>query len=62
MLECMGYDTHMDLDRLLGAAKHLATLIGHDLPSQLSHAGPRSQLHAVPADFEQIKATALARA
>ena len=48
MLECMDYDTHINLDRVLAAASRLAELIGHDLPSQLSHAGPRYQLHPVP--------------
>ena len=61
MLECMDYDTHINLDRVLAAASRLAELIGHDLPSQLSHAGPRNQLHPVPDDFDQIKSAALAR-
>ncbi|MFK7964150.1 MAG: hydroxymethylglutaryl-CoA lyase [Burkholderiaceae bacterium] len=61
MLECMGYDTHINLDGVLAAGRHLAELIGHDLPSQLSHAGPRDQLHPVPDDFDEIKSAALAR-
>ncbi len=55
MLECMGYDTGVDLDRLLEATVLLRELIGHDVPSQLSHAGPRTVRHPVPADFEQIR-------
>lgn len=62
MLECMGYNTNIDLERVLAAGKHLAQLIEHDLPSQLSHSGPRTQLHSVPDDFDQIKSNALARA
>jgi len=61
MLECMGYNTGINLECVLSAGRHLARLIEHDLPSQLSHAGPRTQLHPVPDDFEQIKANALMR-
>jgi hydroxymethylglutaryl-CoA lyase len=60
-LELMGYDTGVDLTRLLGASRQLPGLIGHDVPSQLLKAGRRLDLHPVPADFEQIRARAEAR-
>ena len=60
-LELMGYDTGVDLARLLEASKRLPALIGHDIPSQIVKAGRRLDLHRVPADFEAIRARAHAR-
>ncbi len=60
-LQCMGYDTGVDLSALVAAAGRLPALIGHDIPSQIAKAGPRWALHAVPADFEAIRARAMAR-
>ena len=60
-LELMGYDTGVDLGRLIAAAKCLPALIGHDVPSQLLKAGRRLDLHPVPGDFEQIRARAESR-
>lgn len=60
-LALMGYATGVDLDGLLAAARQLPALIGHDIPSQIAKAGPRLALHPVPADFDAIRARALAR-
>ena len=60
-LQLMGYDTGVDLAQLVAAAQRLPALIGHDIPSQIVKAGPRLALHPVPADFEAIRARALAR-
>jgi hydroxymethylglutaryl-CoA lyase len=60
-LQLMGYDTGVDLAQLVAAAQRLPALIGHDIPSQIAKAGPRLSLHPVPADFEAIRARALAR-
>jgi hydroxymethylglutaryl-CoA lyase len=48
MLELMGYDTGLNLDKLLNAAQHLSQLMGRSLPSQLLKAGPITQLHQPP--------------
>ena len=56
MLQCMGYDTGMDLDGLIGAAAQLARLVQHDLPSQLPRAGHRLTRHLPPSDFPEIVA------
>jgi hydroxymethylglutaryl-CoA lyase len=61
MLECMGYDTGMNLDGLISAAGELEKLVEHPLPSQISHAGPRLTRHNPPRDFDQIVARAHAR-
>ncbi len=60
-LALMGYDTGIDLPLLLAAAKRLPALIGHDIPSQIVKAGRRLDLHPRPADFDEIRARALAR-
>ena len=60
-LELMGYDTGVDLAKLLDAAKRLPALIGHDIPSQIVKAGRRLDLHAPPADFNAVKQRAYSR-
>jgi hydroxymethylglutaryl-CoA lyase len=60
-LELMGYDTGIDLARLIAASKLLPALIGHDTPSQIVKAGCRLDLHRPPKDFEAIRERALAR-
>lgn len=61
MLQCMGYDTGMDLDGLVGAAAELESLVQHELSSQVSRAGHRLTRHAPPADFNAIVERAKAR-
>ena len=60
-LALMGYDTGVDLPRLLAAAGRLPALIGHDVPSQILKAGRRLDLHPRPADFDEIAARAASR-
>jgi len=60
-LQLMGYDTGVDLARLVDAAKRLPALVGHDIPSAIVRAGPREARHPVPADFDAIRERALAR-
>ena len=60
-LELMGYDTGVDLTKLLEASKRLPGLIGHDIPSQIVKAGRRLDLHRRPKDFDAIRERALAR-
>jgi hydroxymethylglutaryl-CoA lyase len=40
LLERSGIDTGIDLDALIGAARWLAGVLGHDLPGRVLHAGP----------------------
>ena len=50
MLDAMGYDTGIDLTRLLALARQLPEVVGHEVPGQLAKAGRASDLHAAP-DF-----------
>jgi hydroxymethylglutaryl-CoA lyase len=48
MLEDMGYDTGVDLDKLLAAAVKMPAIVGHDVAGQVMRAGKTLHLHAVP--------------
>jgi len=48
MLESMGYQTGVDLDKLLVAARRLPKIVGHDLPGQVAKAGKITDLHPIP--------------
>ena len=60
-LELMSYDTGVDVEKLVAAAKRLPALIGHDIPSQIVKAGRRLDLHPRPVDFEAIRSRAIER-
>lgn len=62
MLDCMGYDTGLDVQGLIDAAGVLEGLVQHALPAQVSRAGVRLKRHLPPLDFEQIVERARARA
>jgi len=49
MLESSGFDTGVDLDRLLAIARDLPQIVGHDVPGNLIRAGKRDELHTRPA-------------
>jgi hydroxymethylglutaryl-CoA lyase len=48
MLEAMGYQTGVDLDKLLAAARRLPQIVGHDLPGQVAKAGKITDLRPIP--------------
>ncbi len=48
MLNLMGYDTGIDVQQLLDIGAALPGMVGHDVPSQLLKAGPRTRLHPAP--------------
>jgi len=56
MLQAMGYDTGVDLDRLLPVARALPGLVGHEVPGQVAKAGRSTQLHPVPAAVNELRA------
>jgi len=51
MLECMGYRTGVDLDRLIAASRGLGKIVEHDLPGQVVKAGKASDLHPIPGNL-----------
>jgi hydroxymethylglutaryl-CoA lyase len=48
MLDAMGFDTGIDLDRLLRIARTLPDLVGHEVPGQVAKAGRVHDLHPAP--------------
>lgn len=46
LLDDLGVETGVDLDRLLDASAYVAELVGHPVPSRVAAAGPRSRLAA----------------
>jgi hydroxymethylglutaryl-CoA lyase len=52
MLQCMGYNTGVDLDLLLAASRRLGEIVGHELPGQVVKAGKVTDLHKPPAELE----------
>lgn len=48
MVDAMGYDTGIDVDALLGIAKRLPQIVGHDVPGQVAKAGRIHDLHPEP--------------
>jgi len=48
MLDAMGYDTGINLDKLLQLARHLPQVVGHDVPGQVAKAGRITDLHSAP--------------
>ncbi|MBL8266566.1 hydroxymethylglutaryl-CoA lyase [Steroidobacter sp.] len=48
MFESMGFDTGVDLSKLLDAAADLSALVGHDVPGQVLKAGPWTRRYPLP--------------
>src|SRR4051812_42036123 len=51
MLEDMGYDTRVDLARLLAVARRIPAIVGHETPGQVMKAGQTLELHDPPASL-----------
>ena len=54
MLDAMGYDTGIDLTKLLAVARQMPDIVGHDVPGQLAKAGRITELHPAPADVTAL--------
>jgi len=48
MLDAMGYDTGIDIPKLLILARELPTIVGHAVPGQVAKAGRTCDLHPAP--------------
>ena len=56
MLAAMGYDTGIDLPRLLRLARQLPQLLGHEVPGQVAKAGLITDLHPAPPSVAELRA------
>ena len=58
MLHVMGYETGIDLERLLQVASALPEVVGHAVPGQVAKAGLITRLHPAPAYVDELRAAA----
>jgi hydroxymethylglutaryl-CoA lyase len=58
MLQAMGYDTGMDLERLLAVARRLPAVVGHGVPGQVAKAGRSTDLHPAPPSVAELRQAA----
>jgi hydroxymethylglutaryl-CoA lyase len=55
MLDAMGYDTGIDLSKLLAVARRLPQIVGHEVPGQAAKAGRIGDLHPAPESVRLLK-------
>jgi hydroxymethylglutaryl-CoA lyase len=55
MLDAMGYDTGIDLPKLLAVARRLPQIVGHEVPGQVAKAGRIGDLHPAPESVRLLK-------
>jgi hydroxymethylglutaryl-CoA lyase len=55
MLDAMGYDTGINLPRLLAIARQMPDIVGHDVPGQVAKAGRITDLHPAPHFVQELR-------
>lgn len=55
MLDAMGYDTGMNIPKLLQLAKELPKIVGHEVPGQVAKAGSTCTLHPAPDYVDELR-------
>jgi hydroxymethylglutaryl-CoA lyase len=55
MLDAMGYDTGMNIPKLLQLAKELPMIVGHEVPGQVAKAGTTYTLHPEPSYVDELR-------
>lgn len=55
MLDAMGYDTGIDIPRLIALARELPLIVGHSVPGQVAQAGSTCDLHPAPAYVAELR-------
>ena len=55
MLDAMGYDTGINIPKLLSLARELPLIVGHPVPGQVAKAGGICDLHPTPAYVEDLR-------
>jgi len=55
MLDAMGYDTGMNIPKLLDLARGLPHIVGHSVPGQVAKAGRSCDLHPAPEYIHDLK-------
>jgi hydroxymethylglutaryl-CoA lyase len=55
MLHAMGFETGIDLPRLLAVARRLPEVVGHEVPGQVAKAGLITDLHPAPPYVAELR-------
>ncbi|MBU3626965.1 hydroxymethylglutaryl-CoA lyase [Polynucleobacter sp. JS-Safj-400b-B2] len=55
MLDAMGYDTGMNIPKLLQLARELPAIVGHEVPGQVAKAGTTYTLHPEPNYVDELR-------
>lgn len=55
MLDAMGYDTGINIPKLLSWARELPNIVGHNVPGQVAKAGRTCDLHAAPEFINELR-------
>lgn len=55
MLDAMGYDTGMNIPKLIDLARELPLIVGHPVPGQVAQAGSICNLHPAPAYIAELR-------
>lgn len=55
MLDEMGYDTGMNIPKLIDLAKELPKIVGHEVPGQVAKAGASCMLHPEPSYVDELR-------
>lgn len=55
MLQTMGYETGVDLDALLAAAREMPGIVGHEVPGQVMKAGPSTRRYPLPENVAGVQ-------
>ena len=55
MLDSMGYDTGINIPKLLELAKELPQIVGHEVPGQVAKAGSTYTLHPEPTYVDELR-------
>ena len=55
MLDAMGYDTGMNIPKLIQLARELPKIVGHEVPGQVAKAGTTHALHSEPDYVNELR-------
>ncbi len=55
MLDAMGYETGIDVSRLIDLARELPLIVGHPVPGQVAKAGSTCDLHPAPDYVDELR-------
>ena len=55
MLDAMGYETGINIPKLLQLAKELPQIVGHEVPGQVAKAGSTFTLHPEPSYVDELR-------